>query len=195
MEVGKTLYVKDREQWRRWLEKHHGTANEIWLIYYKKNSGKQRIPYNDAVEEALCFGWIDSIVKSGNEDSYYQRFSPRRAKSALSELNKARVRQLMKAGKMTEFGWESIQHHLTTPAKRSPKLHSNLKEFQLPDDIVKELQADPLVWKHFQKFSKRYQHIRIGWIDSVRDHPTVFRQRLNYFIKMTAKNKKFGMVQ
>jgi uncharacterized protein YdeI (YjbR/CyaY-like superfamily) len=113
----------------------------------------------------------------------------------LSELNKARVRQLIKTGKMTKFGLESIQHHLEKQSKRSQALNSNLKEFQLPDDIVKELQADPVVWKYFQKFPKRYQHIRIGWIDSVRDHPEVFRQRLNYFIKMTAKNKKFGMVQ
>jgi uncharacterized protein YdeI (YjbR/CyaY-like superfamily) len=195
MEVGKTLYVQNRKQWRSWLTKHHGTADEIWLVYYKKNSGKTRIPYNDAVEEALCFGWIDSILKPGNEDYYYQRFSPRRKNSVLSELNKARVRQLLKVGKMTKYGLESIQHHFEKQSKRSQALNSNLKEFQLPDDIVKELQTDPVVWKHFQKFSKRYQHIRIGWIDSVRNHPTVFRQRLNYFIKMTAKNKKFGMVQ
>jgi uncharacterized protein YdeI (YjbR/CyaY-like superfamily) len=105
------------------------------------------------------------------------------------------VRQLIKAGKMTEDGLASIQHHLVNRSPRSQKLIPKLHKFQLPEDIINELRADPVVWNHFQKFSKQYQYIRIGWIDSSRNHPAVFRQRLNYFIKMTAKNKKFGMVQ
>src|SRR6266550_780763 len=74
MEIGTTLYAKDRRQWRSWLARHHRTAPEIWLIYYKKHSGKPRIPYIDAVEEALCYGWIDSIVKPVDEDRWAQRF-------------------------------------------------------------------------------------------------------------------------
>src|SRR2546430_10940490 len=78
MEIGTTLYVKDRRQWRAWLARHHKTAPEIWLIYYKKHSGRPRIPYSDAVEEALCYGWIDSITKPVDEDRWAQRFTPRR---------------------------------------------------------------------------------------------------------------------
>ena len=78
MDIGKTLYVTDRKQWRSWLAKNHTKAKEIWLIYYRKSSGKKRIPYNDAVEEALCYGWIDSIMKSIDEKSFAQRFSPRK---------------------------------------------------------------------------------------------------------------------
>src|SRR5262245_58148241 len=73
MRVGKTVYAKNRKQWRSWLAKHHGNAREIWLIYYKKSSGKPRIPYNDAVEEALCYGWIDSILKPIDDQQYAQR--------------------------------------------------------------------------------------------------------------------------
>src|SRR3989442_11748515 len=83
MEIGTTLYVKDRRQWRAWLARHHKTAPEIWLIYYKKHSGRPRIPYSDAVEEALCYGWIDSITKPVDEDRWAQRFSPRRLEPAI----------------------------------------------------------------------------------------------------------------
>src|SRR6059058_4752700 len=109
MEIGTTLYVKDRRQWRSWLARHHQTAPEIWLIYYKKHTGQPRIPYNDAVEEALCYGWIDSIVQRVDDARTVQRFSPRRPKSFLSETNKERVRRLLKAKKMTRVGLEKIQ--------------------------------------------------------------------------------------
>lgn len=191
MEVGKTLYATNRKQWRSWLSKHHKTAREIWLIYHKKDSGKPRIPYNDAVEEALCYGWIDNITKPRDERSWVQRFSPRRKKSALSEMNKERVRRLIRAGKMTRFGLESIHHHMD---ERSGK-PSKLKRFALPHDILEALKADPVVWKNFTRFSESYKRIRIGWIDAARNHPEIFAQRLRYFMKMSGQNKKFGMVQ
>jgi uncharacterized protein YdeI (YjbR/CyaY-like superfamily) len=112
MEITEILYVTDRNDWRAWLEKNYASAKEIWLIYYNKKSGKPRIPYNDAVEEALCFGWIDSIVKKYDEERAAQRFSPRRKNSQLSQLNKERIRRLVEAGKMTPIGLESIKHHL-----------------------------------------------------------------------------------
>ena len=194
MEVGKTLYITNRKQWRLWLSKHHKTANDIWLIYYKKQSGKRRIPYNAAVEEALCYGWIDSLTKPRDEKSWVQRFSPRKNKSALSEMNKERVRRLIKAGKMTRFGLASIHHHIE---KRSPKSSQSaeLKKFVLPKDILEMLKVDDVVWKNFLKFSDSYKRIRIGWIDGARKRPEIFAQRLRYFMKMTGKNKKFGMVQ
>jgi uncharacterized protein YdeI (YjbR/CyaY-like superfamily) len=123
-----------------------------------------------------------------------QRFSPRKKKSALSEMNKERVRRLIKAGKMTRFGLASIYHHIE---KRSPKSSQSpeLKKFILPKDILKMLKTDNVVWKNFSKFSESYKRIRIGWIDAARKHPEIFAQRLRYFMKMTAKNRKFGMVQ
>jgi uncharacterized protein YdeI (YjbR/CyaY-like superfamily) len=194
MKIGKTFYTTNRKQWRSWLAKKHRSEPEIWLIYYKKNSGKPRIPYNDAVEEALCYGWIDSTAKPRNEVSYVQRFSPRRKNSQLSEMNKERVRRLIKAKKMTRFGIESIQHHMENGAKNSKQL-PKLKIFKMPDDILNELRARPAAWKNFQKFPKSYKRIRIGWIDSSRDRPDFYAKRLQYFIKMTEKNKMFGMVR
>jgi uncharacterized protein YdeI (YjbR/CyaY-like superfamily) len=194
MEIGNTLYAKNRKEWRSWLTKNHRSAMEIWLIYYKKQSGKPRIPYNDAVEEALCYGWIDSTLKPINEQCYAQRFSPRRKNSKLSEMNKERVRRLVKAKKMTQFGLETIQHHMERNSKESSTLH-NLKNFTLPKDILKILKLDSVVWKNFDKFPESYKRIRLGWIDAARHRPEIFNQRLQYFIKKTAQNKKFGMVQ
>src|SRR4030043_411843 len=112
MEITETLYVTDRREWRSWLAKNHRAAKEIWLIYYNKKSGKPRIPYNDAVEEALCYGWIDSIIKKYDVERAAQRFSPRRKNSPLSEMNKERIRKLIQSNKMTPAGLESIKHHL-----------------------------------------------------------------------------------
>lgn len=182
MKLGQTLYLTNRKAWRAWLAKNHAREKEIWLIYYKKHSGKPRIPYNGAVEEALCYGWIDSIIKRIDDDRMAQRFSPRRAKSVLSETNKERVRRLVKAKKMTRFGLEKIQTQLE-------------QTFVAADDIISELKKDEKTWKNFRAFPQSYQRIRVGWIDASRRRPEVFQTRLRYFLKMTAQNKRFGMVQ
>lgn len=194
MEIGKTLYVKDRQEWRSWLEKNHRTEKEIWLIYFKKDSKKIRIPYNDAVEESLCFGWIDSTVKPFDSESHVQRFSPRRKYSFLSEMNKERIRRLIKEGKMTSFGLESIKRHLEEISDNVSNL-VKLKEFEMPEDILNALKEDVIVWRNFEKFPSYYKHIRVGFIDGARKRPKEFNKRLNYFIKMTALNKKYGMIQ
>ena len=103
MEITKTLYVTNRKDWRKWLRKHYKTEKEIWLVYYKKGTGKPRIEYNDAVEEALCFGWIDSIVRSIDEEKHAQRFSPRKPNSKYSPANKERLRTLLKKKKVIKY--------------------------------------------------------------------------------------------
>jgi uncharacterized protein YdeI (YjbR/CyaY-like superfamily) len=182
MKVGRTLYVKTRAEWRRWLRAHHKTAPEIWLIYYKKESGKPRIPYNDAVDEALCYGWIDSLVKPIDAKRYAQRYSPRRKTSRLSDMNRERVRRLIKSGRMTKAGMAAIEH-------------VGKKTAVVPADIVRVLKRDPTTWRNFQRFPASYKRIRIGWIEAARPRREAFNQRLAYFLKMTKQNKRFGMVQ
>ena len=182
MKLGKTLYVKNRREWRAWLAKHHGTAPEIWLVYYKKHTGKPRVPYNHAVEEALCYGWIDSILKPIDADCWAQRYSPRRPTSGLSAMNRERVRRLIAAKRMTKAGLKAIAH--------VPELR-----WKLPGDIERRLKRDPVVWKNYKRFPESYRRIRIGWIDAARARRSAFKQRLEYFIKMTAQDKRFGMVQ
>jgi uncharacterized protein YdeI (YjbR/CyaY-like superfamily) len=187
MNLTKTLYVTDRKQWRSWLAKNHTKEKEIWLIYYRKASGKPRIPYNDAVEEALCYGWIDSTVKRVDDSKYAQRFTPRRSKSRLSEMNKERIRRLIANKTMTSAGLNAVKHAFDKDKD---------EKLVIAPDILKALKADKLTWKHFQNFSEGYKKVRIGYIEDSRDAgSTIFQKRLNNFIKMTAKNKKFGMVQ
>ena len=187
MKLGKTLYVANRKDWRSWLAKNSGKEKEIWLIYYRKSSSKPRIPYNDAVEEALCFGWIDSNLKGINEQKFAQRFTPRKATSALSEMNKERIRRLIKEKKMTPAGLKAI-------SKVFDK--SKDEKLKIAPDILKALKADRQAWKNFQKFPEGYKKVRIGFIESRRRHgDAVFQKSLLHFIKITAKNKKFGLVK
>jgi len=108
MEIGETLYVTNRDDFRSWLEKHHKSKKEIWLIQYKKATKKPSLNYMEAVEEALCFGWIDGLEKSMDAERYALRFSPRRPRSNWTETNKERARRLIAAGKMTEAGLATL---------------------------------------------------------------------------------------
>lgn len=187
MEITKTLYVSTRSAWRTWLRKHHKSATEIWLIYYKKGSGKPRIPYDVAVEEALCFGWIDSIAKSIDDSKYVQRFTPRKKKSPWSPANKERARRLIRTRRMTSSGLRAFRAGVG-------KVHAST-QFKIPPDILSALKSNAPAWRHFRSFSGPYQRVRIGWIDGSRKRPQVFRQRLRYFLRMTEQGKRFGMVR
>jgi len=179
MNITRTLYVAKRKEWRAWLKRHYKTEKEIWLIYYKKQSGKTRIPYEDAVEEALCFGWIDSTAKSIDDDRYAQRFSPRNPKSSYSQPNKERLRLLARKGKVAKDVLATLSKVLK-------------EKFIIPQDILQAIKVDPQVWKNFQKYPKAYQRIRIAFVDGSRKRPEEFKKRLKYLIKMTAQNKRFG---
>ena len=178
-ETGKTLYVTNRNAWRAWLAENYNKEKEVWLLFPKKASGKPRILYNDAVEEALCFGWIDSKVKRVDENSYAQRFSPRNPKSKYSQANKERLRELVRRNLVLREVQATLGEVLA-------------EEFTVPQDILKEIKADKTAWKNFQKFSPEYQRIRIAFIEGARNRPAEFSKRLKYFIEMTAKNKQFG---
>ena len=103
MDVTQTLYAANQKDWRKWLKRNYKTEKEIWLVYYKKTSGKPRIEYNDAVEQALCFGWIDSTVRKLDEERFAQKFSPRKPKSGYSQANKERLRKLIAGGKVKYY--------------------------------------------------------------------------------------------
>ncbi|HET7142838.1 MAG TPA: YdeI/OmpD-associated family protein [Anaerolineales bacterium] len=179
MEISKTLYITDRTDWRDWLKKNYKTEKEIWLVYYKKGTGKPRIEYNDAVQEALCFGWIDNIIKTLNDESTVQRFSPRKPKAKYSQANKERLRSLVDQGKVIKEVLVSVQDVLT-------------EKFEFPPDILKAIQANKEAWKNYRKFSDTYKRIRIAFIDGARKRPDEFKKRLRHFIEMTEKNKMFG---
>jgi uncharacterized protein YdeI (YjbR/CyaY-like superfamily) len=179
MEITQTLYVTNREDWRNWLKKHYKTETEIWLVYPKKATGKPRIEYNDAVEEALCFGWIDSINKKLDDDHTAQRFSPRKPKAKYSQANIERLRYLVSHNKVIKEVAETLDDVLN-------------QEFVIPSDILKAVKENKNAWKNFQAFSDSYIRIRIAFIDGARNRPEEFKKRLRHFVEMTEKNKMFG---
>jgi len=179
MEITKTLYTTNGKHWRAWLKKHYKTEQEIWLVYPKKATGKPRIQYNDAVEEALCFGWIDSINKKLDEEHTVQRFSPRKPKAKYSQANIERLRSLVAKKKVVKEVVETLGDILN-------------EKFVIPPDILKALKANKEAWKNFKKFSAPYKRIRIAFIDGARKRPDEFKKRLRHFIEMTEKNKMFG---
>jgi len=179
MEISQTLYITNRKDWRDWLKQNYKTEQEIWLVYPKKATGKPRIEYNDAVEEALCFGWIDSINKKLDDDYTVQRFSPRKPMAKYSQANIERLRYLVAKKMVMKEVAETLGDILT-------------EEFVIPPDISKAIKASKEAWKNFQKFSDSYIRIRIAFIDGARKRPEEFKKRLRYFIEMTEKNKIFG---
>lgn len=191
VEITKTLYITDRKEWRKWLEKHHNTAKEIWLIYYKKHSGKPRIPYDDAVEEALCFGWIDSLVKSIDDEKYMQKYTPRKKNSIWSEINVKRCEKMIKESKMTDAGMILIEE-----AKINGKwdrAYTTKKIFEMPEDLEIALKKNKSAWNNFTKFAPSYKNNYIHWIISAKKEETKIK-RISEVVKRSELNQKPGMM-
>jgi uncharacterized protein YdeI (YjbR/CyaY-like superfamily) len=174
------LGVSLRSEWRAWLRRHYKTEPEVWLVFYKKHTGRSRVAYGDAVEEALAFGWIDSVAKKLDEDRYAQRFTPRRPKSPYSEANLARLRAMAGKGKIAPDVLVRVQP-LLEPAP-----------VKVPPDILAALKADPDTWKNFRAFSDAYKRIRVAYIDSARERPEEFAKRLRNFLRMAKANRIIG---
>jgi uncharacterized protein YdeI (YjbR/CyaY-like superfamily) len=147
----KSYYAKNRKAWRRWLLKHHLSEPGVWLIYYKKNSGKPRVSYDDAVEEALCFGWIDSIMKPLDEEKYMQKFTPRKTKSVWSTLNKKRVANLVEQDLMMPAGLEIIE---AGKKNGSWTQLDHVENFVVPPDLRKFFTNNKKVSAYFDGLGK-----------------------------------------
>jgi uncharacterized protein YdeI (YjbR/CyaY-like superfamily) len=173
---GNILHINTRIEWRNWLLKNFNLEKEVWLVYPKKSSGEKRLQYNDAVEEALCFGWIDSRNKTLDNDHTMQRFSRRNPKTGYSQANIERLLWLSDNMLIHYSLVDSIQGIIR-------------KEFNFPEDIIAEIGKDIIVLRNYQEFSDSYKRIRIAYIDGARNRPDEFKKRLNNFIKKTRKNK------
>lgn len=178
-EITDTFHARDRSEWRAWLASHHGDRREIWLVGYRKAAGVPSVAYNDAVEEALCFGWIDSTRKSLDDDRWVQRYTPRRAGSGFSQLNLERLARLIEGGRVITSVLEALGD--VRP-----------DAFVVPADIEGALRADGDAWLHWQRFSPAYRRIRAAYIDTARPHPDEFRKRLDHLVRKTAAGIQFG---
>ncbi len=184
------LYFKDRKEWRRWLEKNHSSSDGLWLIYYKKASGKPRVEYDAAVEEALCFGWIDSKLKRVNDEYYIQYFTPRRKGSLWSKYNMERVKKLIGEGLMKPQGLAEYQKALD-----NPKLIYDNKEDpdpEIPDDLQKALTLNPEAHTNFLNFSLSTRRIYLFWLKSAKREETRLN-RIKKIVQFSEMNRKPSM--
>ena len=180
---------KNRGEWRDWLEKNHSTEKEVWLIYYKKHVGKKSISYDAAVEEALCFGWIDSVVRRIDDEKYMQRYTPRRLNSVWSLSNKVRVEKMIKEGKMTRAGLE-----LVMAAKKSGKwreAYSSKNDFSVPQDLISELEKIKSALSFFNGLAKGYKYSYVHWVDLSKTKETR-KRRIKKVVDRCFEKKKPG---
>ena len=181
-----TSYAKDRSEWRKWLEKNHATSSGVWLIYYKKGSGKPSVSYDEAVEEALCFGWIDSRVNALDDERYMQFFCPRKPKSSWSKLNKQRVEQLIQNGLMTAAGLEKIE-----AAKRDASWSAldAIEDLQFSADFMEALNSNNTAYDNFMAFSTSSKKNIVRWIESAKRLETRLK-RIEETVTLAAQNIK-----
>lgn len=176
MEPIKTFYTCDRREWREWLSANFEKENEIWLVFPTIASGEASISYNDAVEEALCFGWIDSTLHSIDETHKARRFTPRREGSPYSRPNIERLIWLDEQGMIHSSIRESVAGIISAA-------------YEFPEDIIDTIRKDEIAWENYEKFSEPYKRIRVAYIDAARKRPEEFEKRLNNFISKTRENK------
>jgi uncharacterized protein YdeI (YjbR/CyaY-like superfamily) len=170
-------YFATREEWREWLARNFESATEVWFVFPVKGSGESAVLYNDAVEEALCFGWIDSNVGALDAWHKIQRFTPRRPRSPYSQSNKERLAWLLERGLIHPKVEEEARRVLSAP-------------FVWPDDIMARLGADPAVWENFGRFSEAYRRIRVAYVEAARVSEPEFEKRLRNLVDKTREGKK-----
>jgi uncharacterized protein YdeI (YjbR/CyaY-like superfamily) len=191
MEEREGKYFKTRSEWRRWLQRNHDKRDEVLLIYYKKHTGKPSVTHAEAVEEALCFGWIDSRVNRLDDERYMQRYTPRNPKSVWSKINKDAAERMIKAGKMTPAGLEKINE--AKKDGRWAKAYTSRKRMRMPRDMKAALMRNKKAWTNFNNFAKSYQNMYIGWVDSAKRYETR-KKRIKEVVKRSALNKKSGIM-
>ncbi len=178
LDLTETVEVTTRAQWRKWLEQHHATKTGIWLVAGLREKA-DGLSYLDAVEEALCFGWIDGLAKKFDATRTAQRFTPRRPKSNWTELNKERARRLIREGRMTSAG-EAVLPELSPSA------------FVIAKDILAALDASPGARAFFESCLPLYQRVRIGSVEEQRKVPREFATRLQNLVRQCAEKKLLG---
>lgn len=171
-----TFYASDRNGWRKWLSEHFETEEEIWLVFPTKASGEYSVSYNDAVEEALCFGWIDGRAGTLDETHHIRRFTPRRKGSSYSQPNIERLIWLNKNNMLLAKVREEVKELIEKP-------------YEFPNDIIAAIKKDETAWSNYISFSEPYKRIRVAYIDAARKRPEEFKKRLENFIAKTRENK------
>ena len=186
----KTIHFRNSNEWRYWLSQNHSIRKEAWLFIYKKRSNKTGISYDEALEEALCFGWIDGKMQSIDKEKFILRFSPRKIRSVWSKLNKDKAEKLIKLGKMTDAGLVKIEE-----AKRNgfwDAAYTNKERDEIPEDLSRALLQKNDAWNNFHNFANSYWNMYIGWVNGAKTEETR-KRRILEVVKRSALNEKPGI--
>ncbi len=186
----KEIYFRKLSEWKHWLSFHHDKSEGIWMVYYNKQSEKPSINYKEALDEALCWGWIDSIIKKIDDEKYVRKFTPRNENSKWSEVNKKRAEELIKENRMNEFGLSKIN-----AAKKNGTWFKNDKpqlKFEMTKEFEQELSKNKKAEKYFKSLSKTNQKQFLGWIETAK-LPETRKNRIKESILLLSKEKKLGL--
>lgn len=186
-----TLTFSERKEWRAWLAANHATTPEVWLVYFKKGTGVKSIPYEDSVEEALCFGWIDSIIKKLDEHRYARKFTPRKVDSQWSPLNIERVEKMINAGLMTEDGMRLVEAAQQNGRWDQPVQKPN-RQFEIHPAFSEALSKNPKAKENFEQLTPTYQQQYLTWI-AIAKRPDTRAKRIAESIRLLEQGQKLGL--
>ena len=190
MKITNSFTPSNLSDWRNWLQQNHGREQEVWLVYLKAGGGRTDIDYESSVEEALCFGWIDSIIQKIDEGKYARKFNPRRMDSKWSETNKRRVLKVIREGRMTEAGLAKVTFDVNEVdvSKRKPQRPA----VQMPENMESALKSRPGLWEAFQKISPSYRQNYILWLSDAKK-PETFARRFQILFDEVMSGKPTSM--
>ncbi|WP_324671338.1 YdeI/OmpD-associated family protein [Hymenobacter sp. GOD-10R] len=175
-----------RQHWRTWLQEHHRQQQSVWLVYHKKNSATPTLTWSEAVDEALCFGWIDSLAKPIDNERYRQFFSRRKPKSGWSRVNKEKIQRLIAEGQMTQAGFDSIE---TAKQNGAWTLLDDVEALIIPEDLEQELQKRPDARSYFLALSKTDKRNMLQWLVLAK-RPTTRQNRIAAIVDLADKQLK-----
>lgn len=182
----KEVHPLTREEWRMWLSKNHDRSPGVWFVYYKKHTGKSRVSNDEAVEEALCFGWIDSLQRRVDDNRTKLAFTPRKAKSIWSKPNKERVERLIAAGQMTDAGLAKIER---AKANGSWNALDDSDDLKMPGDLAAALKKNKTARENFEAFTGSAKKRILYWVGTAKREETR-RARVEKIVAMAALNKR-----
>jgi uncharacterized protein YdeI (YjbR/CyaY-like superfamily) len=181
---------KNRDDWRDWLRRNHASESEVWLVFFKKSAPKSNLSYNDAVEEAVCFGWIDGVKRSLDEHRHMHRFSPRKPDSQWSRSNKERVRRMVDAGLMVEAGEKAVAQAKKSGAWDAPSEPPG--PLPMPPEFDAKLRRNKKAQAFFDSLAPSYRRQFVDWVASAKQEDTRQR-RMQEALALLTKGKKLGM--
>jgi uncharacterized protein YdeI (YjbR/CyaY-like superfamily) len=192
MQITNPKHFKSRNEFRKWLEKNHAKKTELWILFYKIHTKIKSLRYDEAVEESLCFGWIDGIVKRIDDERHAQRYTPRNPKSIWSKVNKERAEKMIELSKMTDAGLAKIKD-----AKKSGwwdnAYTTSRYDHEMSAEMKKVLMSDTIAWTNFQNFGKSYQNTYIFFVNYAKREETK-KKRIQLILERAKKNIPPGMM-